>query len=167
MAGELVIREAGEDDLAAIVAIYNDAVENTTAVWNEVLVDIDNRRNWVRERQKKGFPVLVGVKDGETIAYASYAEFRAFDGYRHTRELSVYVEKTRRGEGLGKAMLSALVDEARARGVHVLIGAIEAGNTGSIRLHESLGFTHVGTFREVGQKFGRWLDLACLQLILK
>lgn len=161
-----LIREAGEADLPAILEIYNDAVRETTAIWNEVIVDLDNRRRWMMERQGRGFPVLVAELDGETVGYASYGDWRPHDGYRHTREHSIYVLKTCRGQGIGKRLLEALVDAARARGVHVLIGCIEAGNEASIALHTRLGFRHVGTFRQVGQKFGRWLDLACLERVL-
>lgn len=160
------IRDANEADLAAILAIYNDAVRDTTAIFNETIVDLDNRRQWMAERQGQGLPVIVAVHEGLTAGYASYGPWRPHDGYRLTREHSVYVEKSCRGLGIGKALLEALIARARASGVHVLVGCIEAGNEGSIGLHESLGFRHVGTFREVGRKFDRWLDLACLELVL-
>ncbi len=166
MTNAVIIRDAVEKDLPAILDIYNDAVRETTAIWNEVIVDLDNRRQWMQDRQGRGFPVLVAERDGETIGYASYGDWRPHDGYRHTREHSIYVLKTCRGAGIGKMMLKALIEQAREKGVHVLVGCIEAGNTGSIALHTSLGFRHVGTFRQVGQKFGRWLDLACLELVL-
>lgn len=161
-----IIREATEADLPAILDIYNDAVRDTTAIWNEVIVDLDNRRQWMADRQGRGFPVLVAELDGRTVGYASYGDWRPHDGYRHTREHSIYVDKTCRGQGLGRLLLESLVAAARDKGVHVLIGCIEAGNEGSIALHTRLGFRHVGTFRQVGQKFGRWLDLACLELVL-
>lgn len=161
-----IIREATEADLPAILDIYNDAVRDTTAIWNEVIVDLDNRRQWMADRQGRGFPVLVAELDGRTVGYASYGDWRPHDGYRHTREHSIYVDKTCRGQGLGRLLLESLVAAARDKGVHVLIGCIEAGNEGSIALHTRLGFRNVGTFRQVGQKFGRWLDLACLELVL-
>nr|WP_316653206.1 N-acetyltransferase family protein [uncultured Gellertiella sp.] len=161
------IREATPGDIPAILAIYNDAVRETTAIWNDVIVDFDNRRRWMEERQARAYPVLVAERDGRAVGYASYGDWRPHDGYRHTREHSIYVDSANRGRGIGKALLAALIDAARAQGVHVLIGCIEAENTGSIALHRSLGFREVGTFREVGQKFGRWLDLACLELVLE
>lgn len=167
MAKTVLIREAGEADLPAILAIYNDAVRHTTAIWNEILVDLDNRRAWMADRQGRGFPVLVAELDGKTVGYASYGDWRPHDGYRHTREHSIYVEKTCRGQGIGRLLLERLIGEARTNGVHVLIGCIEAGNEGSIALHTRLGFRHVGTFRQVGQKFGRWLDLACLEFVIE
>jgi len=162
----ILIRDATEADLAAIRDIYNDAVEHTTAIWNEQLIDVENRRAWMELRRAKGFPVLVAELDGKVAGYASYGDWRAFDGYRHTVEHSVYVHKDARGAGIGKALMEALIGRAREGRVHVMIAAIEAGNTASIRLHERMGFRLVGIHREVGTKFGRWLDLAMMELML-
>ncbi|WP_027485923.1 GNAT family N-acetyltransferase [Allorhizobium undicola] len=162
----LVIRDATEADLAAIRDIYNHAVEHTTAIWNEVLIDLDNRRAWMELRHARGFPVLVAEREGRVAGYASYGDWRAFDGYRHTVEHSVYVEKNQRGAGIGKALMRALIERARGANMHVMIAAIEAGNAASIRLHESLGFRLVGIHEQVGMKFGRWLDLAAMELRL-
>jgi phosphinothricin acetyltransferase len=98
--------------------------------------------------------------------YASFGDWRAWDGYRHTVEHSVYVRADRRGDGIGEALMLALIERARTSGKHVMVAAIEAGNAGSIRLHEKLGFERVGHLKEVGAKFGGWLDLAFLQLTL-
>ena len=160
----LHVRDATETDLAAIRDIYNDAVEHTTAIWNETLVDLDNRKTWFDARRAKNFPVLVAVRDGLVAGYASYGDWRAFDGYRHTVEHSVYVHKDQRGGGIGRLMMQALIARATQARLHVMIAGIESENTASIRLHESLGFTTVGRFSEVGQKFGRWLDLTCMEL---
>ena len=159
-----LIRDATEADLPAILEIYNDAVANTTAIWNETLVDLANRRDWFAARQARGFPVLVADEDGVVKGYASYGDWRAFDGYRHTVEHSVYVQKDQRGGGIGRLMMQALIARATQARLHVMIAGIESENTASIRLHESLGFTTVGRFSEVGQKFGRWLDLTCMEL---
>lgn len=164
MTAAVVIRDATEADLPAIRDIYNHAVEHTTAIWNEVLIDLDNRRAWLELRRAKGFPVLVAEMDGKVAGYASYGDWRAFDGYRHTVEHSVYVDKDCRGAGIGKRLMLALLERARAGKVHVMIAAIEAENRASIALHESLGFRLVGIHREVGTKFGRWLDLAAMEL---
>lgn len=161
------IRDARPQDAEAIAAIYNHAVAHTTAVWNNHQVDGDNRRAWMSDRQRAGYPVLVAAgDDGAPLGYASFGDWRAFDGYRHTVEHSVYVRADQRGAGLGRALMLALIARARALGKHVMVAAIEAGNTGSIRLHETLGFEQVGLMREVGTKFGTWLDLAFLQLVL-
>ncbi len=166
MTETITIRDAGEADLEAIRDIYNHAVEHTTAIWNEVLIDVDNRRAWLELRRAKGFPVLVAERAGKVAGYASYGDWRAFDGYRHTVEHSVYVDKDCRGAGIGKLLMQALVDHARGNDKHVMIAAIEAENQPSIALHERLGFRLVGIHREVGLKFGRWLDLAMMELKL-
>jgi len=161
------LRDAVARDGEAIAAIYNDAVAHTTAIWNDVTVDAVDRMAWMAARQDAGHPVIVAVDpDDEAIGYATYGPWRPHDGYRHTVEHSVYVRGDQRGRGLGKALMEAVIARARAAGIHVMIAGIESGNDGSIRLHESLGFTHVGTAAQVGTKFGRWLDLTFLQLTL-
>ena len=160
------LRDATVDDLSGIMEIYNDAVLNTTAIWNEVVVDLENRKDWFAARTSRGFPVIVAILDGKVAGYASYGDWRAFDGYRHTVEHSVYVDTTHQGAGIGRALMQALIERARDLGKHVMVAGIEAGNAGSIRLHEALGFQQVGLMREVGAKFGRWLDLVLVQRIL-
>ncbi len=162
----LLIRHATEADLPALLAIYNDAVENTLAIWNETLVDQENRREWLKARSRDGFPVLVAERDSAVLGYASYGTFRPFEGFRHSSELSVYVASHARGAGIGRALLAGLVDEARERKVHVLVAGIEAGNTASIALHRSQGFEDCGTLKQVGRKFDQWLDLTFMQKIL-
>lgn len=164
------IREATEADMAAVTAIYNHAVTRTTAIWNETEVDLANRLAWRAERLRAGYPVLVAVEEAEggeeILGYASFGDWRAFDGYRNTVEHSVYIRADQQGRGLGRALMEALVLRARALGKHVMVAGIEAGNLASIRLHESLGFRQVGLLPQVGTKFGQWLDLAFLQLTL-
>ncbi|RWX76060.1 N-acetyltransferase family protein [Neorhizobium lilium] len=162
----MTIRDATEADLAGIMDIYNDAVANTTAIWNETLVDLENRRQWFAARQAKSFPVLVAVEDGAVAGYASYGDWRNFEGFRQTVEHSVYVHRDHRGGGIGRKLMEELVARASANGIHVMIAAIESGNAGSIALHEKLGFRLAGRFSEVGIKFGRWLDLTCMELKL-
>ncbi|WP_112946124.1 MULTISPECIES: GNAT family N-acetyltransferase [unclassified Rhizobium] len=159
-----LIRDATETDLAAIRDIYNHAVEHTTAIWNETVVDLDNRREWFAMRRARGFPVLVAERNGKIAGYASYGDWRAFEGFRHTVEHSVYVEKDHQGAGIGKQLMTALIKRAGENGIHVMIAGIEAGNQASIALHEKLGFRNGGTFHEVGIKFGRWLDLTFMEL---
>lgn len=160
------LRDATVEDLPGIMEIYNDAVLNTTAIWNEIVVDLANRKEWFKARMDRGFPVIVAVSEGKVAGYASYGDWRAFDGYRHTREHSIYVHKDARGLGLGKQLMQALINHAASNDVHVLIGAIESENVASIRLHEAMGFRIAGRFSEVGTKFGRWLDLTCMELKL-
>ncbi|MET3645670.1 GNAT family N-acetyltransferase [Phyllobacterium ifriqiyense] len=163
----MIVRAAVESDLPIILEIYNDAVLNTTAIWNETLVDLDNRKAWLLDRQSKSFPVLVSVNnEGQVTGYASFGDWRAFEGYRHTVEHSVYVHKSARGGGIGKMLMLALIEKARELGKHVMVAGIESGNEASIRLHEKLGFQVVGHLPEVGTKFGKWLDLTFMQIVL-
>ncbi|TDX82427.1 phosphinothricin acetyltransferase [Neorhizobium sp. R1-B] len=159
-----LVRDATEAHLPIIMEIYNDAVANTTAIWNDVLVDLQNRKEWFAARKAKGFPVLVAELDGKVAGYASYGDWRAFDGYRHTVEHSVYVHRDARGGGIGRLLMQELIARAASNGMHVMIAAIESENDASIRLHEKLGFRIAGKFSEVGTKFGRWLDLTCMEL---
>jgi len=161
------IRDATEQHIEGITAIYNDAVEHSTAIWNDLKVDSANRLAWLADRRRAGYPVLVAVDAGDRVlGYASFGDWRAWDGYRHTVEHSVYVRADQRGNGVGKLLLLELIERARGLGKHVMVAGIEAGNLASIGLHEKLGFEHVGHLKEVGVKFGAWLDLAFLQLIL-
>ena len=154
-------------DVAGVTSIYNDAVAHGTAIWNERLVDAADRQAWIVARQAADLPVLVAVAaQNRVLGYGSFADFRAFDGYRHTVEHSVYVRADCRGAGLGAALLLALVERAQAAGKHAMVAAIEAGNEASLRLHARCGFESAGTLRQVGTKFGRWLDLAFMQRLL-
>ncbi|MCP1196749.1 GNAT family N-acetyltransferase [Acetobacter senegalensis] len=163
----MLVRNATEQDAPAIAHIYNHNVQFSTAIWNERVVDGPDRERWIRERQVAGYPVLVAQdKAGKVVGYASFGPWRAFDGYRHTVEHSVYVDPDHQRKGVGRLLLEALIDRAKADGLHVMVAGIEAGNEGSIALHKTLGFEETGVMKEVGAKFGRWLDLAflCLKL---
>lgn len=160
------IREATEHDMAAITDIFNDAVENTLAIWMEQKVDEAERHNWWRKRCEQNFPVLVADEGGECLGYASFGTFRGYEGYRHSAELSIYVKKSARGKGVGKLLMQALIEKAQNRKIHALIGAIEANNLASIKLHQQFGFVETARMPEVGIKRGKWLDLVFMQKIL-
>jgi L-amino acid N-acyltransferase len=160
------IRYAVKEDCAAIAAIYNHAVINTAAIWNDQTVDADNRIAWFEARALLGYPVIVSEENGVVTGYASFGDWRAFDGFRHTVEHSVYVHPEHQGKGLGLALMIRLIEEAKRIGKHVMVAGIEAQNQGSIHLHQKLGFTITGQMPQVGTKFGRWLDLTFMQLQL-
>ncbi|MBI0330336.1 GNAT family N-acetyltransferase [Burkholderia plantarii] len=161
------IRDARQQDVEGITAIYNDAVMNTLAIWNETAVDAANRTAWLTDRGRAGYPVLVAVDAAQQVlGYASFGDWRPFDGFRATVEHSIYVRSDQRGNGIGRLLMTALIERARAIGKHVMVAGIEANNAGSIRLHETLGFENTGTLRQVGMKFGQWLDLTFMQLTL-
>lgn len=164
---KMEIRDAVRADIPAITEIYNHAVTHTTAVWNDTPVDQANRMSWLHERQSAGYPVLVAsCPDAGLLGYASFGDWRAWAGYRHTVEHSIHIRSDCQGRGLGRALMSQLIARARDCGKHVMIAGIEARNTGSIRLHEKLGFERSGQMSEVGTKFGEWLDLVFMQLRL-
>lgn len=161
-----IVRPATTADLPAILAIYNDAVVSTTAIWNDTVVDIDNRIAWFEARARQHYPVLVAELEGAVVGYGSFGDFRPFDGYRHSVEHSVYVAAEARRRGVASALLAALVERATAMGKHVMIAGIAADNAASIRLHRENGFVETGRLPEVGTKFGQWLDLVFMQRIL-
>ncbi|QSI78521.1 GNAT family N-acetyltransferase [Niveibacterium microcysteis] len=151
----------------AILAIFNEAIVNSTALYDYTPRPPESMVTWFETKRKGGFPVL-GIEDadGRLLAFGSYGTFRAWPAYKYSVEHSVYVHKDHRGKGLGPELMQALIAAARRNGVHAMIGGIDASNAGSIALHQRLGFKHVGTLPEVGFKFGRWLDLAFYQLLL-
>lgn len=163
----MLIRPASEADLSGILAIYNEVVRTSTAVYTDEESSLDQRRAWFRDRRALGYPILVAEDGaGEVAGFSSFGDFRPWPGYRFTVEHSVYIRMDCRGQGLGTALIEPLLAEATALGKHVMIAGIDAANPASIRLHEKLGFTRVGRLHEVGTKFGRWLDLVFMQRLL-
>lgn len=161
-----MIRDATDADLPRILAITNLAIAESTALWTIKPATLETRGAWMRERQAAGFPVIVAQAHGEVGGFGSYGPFRPHDGYLHTVEHSLYVDPAYQRRGLGRALLAALVERARADGKHVMVGGVEARNAASIRLHEAAGFEAAGTLREVGRKFERWLDLTFVVRVL-
>ncbi|WP_276643944.1 GNAT family N-acetyltransferase [Siccibacter turicensis] len=159
----MIVRHASEQDCSAIATIYNHAVVHTAAIWNDKTVDAKNRVEWLALRRNAGYPVLVMEDDGAVVGYASFGDWRAFDGFRHTVEHSVYVHPDHQGKGIGRQLMVQLIDEARAIGKHVMVAGIETQNVASIALHQSLGFAITAQMPQVGTKFGRWLDLTFMQ----
>ena len=166
MPTEILVRDACEEDLPTILEILNQAIRETTAVWSYTPATIDSRRQWLQDRLERNYPVLVAESDHKVVGFASFGDFRPWEGYRHTVEHSVYVTPERQRQGIGRLLLSGLIDRARAAGKHSMIAGIDAANAASIHLHSQLGFVEVGRLPEVGWKFERWLDLVLLQLVL-
>lgn len=160
------IRPAVAADAAAINTIYNTFVTTSTATWDTEVEPVGAREKWLADRQAAGQAVLVAEVAGQVVGYAAWGPFRSKRGYARTMEHTVYVSDAAQGSGLGTALLTELIAQARLAGVHVLLGVISGDNTGSIRLHERMGFTEVGRLPQTGVKFGRWLDLVFLQLTL-
>lgn len=161
------VRPALAADLPGILAIYNDVVRTSTAIYALDPVTLDERRAWFEARQALSYPVLVAVEDDDVLGFASFGDWRgAWGGYRYTVEHSVHVRAGARGRGTGRGLVEALVPLALGLGKHAMIGSVDASNEASLRFHERLGFQPVAHFREVGHKFGRWLDLVFVQRIL-
>ncbi len=163
---KVTIRQATEADLPGILDIVNDAILNSTAIWSHYAYTLDNRRKWLAERREKNQPILVAVLGSDIAGFASFGDFRPHDGYLHSVEHSIYVHRHHHGKGIGKQLMPPLFHAAKALGKHVMIGGIEAGNTGSLKFHRDLGFVETGRLKEVGWKFDRWLDLVFMQKIL-
>jgi L-amino acid N-acyltransferase len=157
------IRAATNADLQAILAIYNDVVANTTAIYDERPSTLDERQSWFDSRLRQGLPVLVAELEGEVVGFSSFGEWRSRWGYRHTVEHSVHVRADCRGRGFGRALIEALFPRAAALGMHMMIGHIDSAAIASLRLHEKLGFTMVGTFHEVARLRDGWLSLVAMQ----
>lgn len=157
-------RPAEPRDLPTLLAIYNQIVATSTAIYRDEPTTLEERAAWLSARRAAGFPVIVAERGGEVLGYASYGEFRgAFPGYRFTVEHSVHLSESARGQGVGATLMGHLLDLAREAGVHVMLGAVDADNAASLRFHEKLGFAPTGRLHEVGWKFGRWLDLVFVE----
>ena len=162
----MTVRDARDADLPAMLEIYNDLIATTTSIYRDEPATIDERRAFFNARAAAGYPVIVAEDDSGIVGYASFGDFRAWPGYRFTVEHSVYARRDRRGGGVGSALMRELIARARTMGKHVMIGGVDADNADSLRFHERLGFEKVAHFKQVGFKFGRWLDLTFLQLML-
>jgi phosphinothricin acetyltransferase len=161
----VTVRPARATDLDPVLAIRNHAIEHGTALWTDTPQTREEGSAWLGEHLGRG-SAFVAEHAGEVVGFAVYGPWKAYSGFRHTVENSVYVAEGRQGLGIGSALLTALVAAARTADLHVMIAGIESTNAASIRLHERHGFEHAGTVREVGRKFGRWLDLTLMRLPL-
>lgn len=161
-----MIRPATHNDLEEILSIYNDAIVNTTAVYSYQAQTIEDRKAWFEQKQADGYPVIVFEIEGHVAGFATFGPFRAWPAYKYSIEHSVYVNTDYRKQGIGRMLLQAVIDLAKAGEYKTLVAGIDAANDKSIWLHEKLGFTHSGTVRNAGYKFERWLDLAFYQLDL-
>jgi len=151
----------------AILAIFNDAILNSTALYDYKPRTHEMMDAWFEIKAKGKYPVI-GVENdsGELMGFGSYGTFRAFPAYKYTVEHSIYVDARFRGQGIGKRLLREIITAAQQQDYHVLVGAIDSSNSVSIRLHQALGFTPCGTIRQAGFKFNCWLDLVFYQLLL-
>lgn len=151
-----------------ILAIFNDAILNSTALWEYKARTLDTMKTWFATKTAGNFPVIGLVDDsGQLLGFASYGTFRAWAAYKYSVEHSVYIRADQRGKGLGKMLLQELIKKAKEQEFRTIIGAIDLDNKGSIALHEKMGFEYAGTIKQAGYKFGRWLDFVFYQLVLE
>jgi L-amino acid N-acyltransferase YncA len=162
----ITVRHATETDLPEILGIYNDIILHTTAVYYYEPHTLEMRREWFMERTKKGLPVFVAVEGNKILGLSSIGPFRVPTAYQFTVENTVHVAADARGRGVGKALMPPLIEAAIGLGMHSIIAGIDATNDVSLNLHKQFGFMEVAHFKEVGFKFGRWLDLKFLQRML-
>jgi L-amino acid N-acyltransferase len=164
-----VVRDAVREDMPALRDLYNATVLTTTAAWTEQRQPLREREAWFRRQQRDGHPVLVATVAGDVVGFAAYGSFRGagkWPGYRYTVEHTIHVDENHWGRGIGRLLLEALMQRARANEIHVMVAAVDGENTESIAFHERLGFTVVARMPEVGRKFDRWLTLVLLQRLI-
>jgi len=151
-----------------ILAIFNDAILNTTSLWEYKARTLETMKTWFDTKTAGNFPVIGALdENGKLIGFASYGTFRSWAAYKYSVEHSVYIRADQQGKGFGKAFIHELIKIAKEQSYHTIIGAIDVDNKSSIALHEKSGFTHAGTIKQAGYKFGRWLDFAFYQFILE
>ena len=162
----ILIRDAVEDDLPAILAIHNHHIEKSFAIWRYETESLADRAKWFRDRRESGHPVTVATAGDALLGYGSYGPFRAGAGYRRTVENSIYVREDAQRRGVARALMEDLFARARAQKRHVMVAGIGLPNDASVALHAALGFVDCGIIREIGWKFDRWLDLRMMQKFL-
>jgi len=161
------LKPCTEKQLPEILDIFNDAILNSTALYDYKIRTMETMNAWYEDKLKGNYPVI-GVFDENDVlmGFATYGMFRVRPAYKYTVEHSVYVRPDKRGMGIGKTLLKEIIAQAIEQDYHVMVGVIDASNTVSMRLHENEGFVLTGIMKEVGYKFGKWLDAAFYQLKL-
>lgn len=162
----MIVRDATVDDMAAVNALYNATIATTTAAWTEDTEPLEARQVWFAEQRRAGYATLVADVDGAVAGFAAFGDFRdtgKWPGYRPVVELSVHVAEPHQGNGIGRALVTELIERARSAGKTEIVAAVDGANDASIRFHERLGFGVVGRMPGIGTKFGRRLDLVLLQ----
>lgn len=154
-------------DTDAITSIYNYYVEHTVITFEENAVCAEDMAERIEEIRQRGLPWLVAETEGRVVGYSYASPWKSRGAYRHSVETTIYLQHGFGGRGVGKSLYAALLPLLRERGIHAVIGGAALPNPASASLHESLGFEQVATFRQVGFKQGRWVDVAYWQLVLQ
>ncbi|MCB2292139.1 N-acetyltransferase family protein [Clostridium algoriphilum] len=162
-----MIREAVENDLGNILEIFNDAIINTTAIYDYKAHTIDDRKQWYKKKKEEGYPILVVEENNKVIGFATYGPFRAWPAYKYTVEHSIYVDGKYRNKGTGTLLAKELIRITNEREYATMVAGIDESNKKSIQLHEKLGFKYTGRIDKAGFKFGKWLNLVFYQLELE
>lgn len=162
----LIIRNAETKDVQAVLDIVNHEIKNSTVVYDYTERSFDEQLEWFKKKTDDRMPVIVAEKDNEILGFATFGIFRPREAYKYSVEHSIYIHKDARGLGIGKLLMSNLIDLAQKNGFHTMIAGINATNQSSIDFHKKFGFEEIGVFKEVGYKFDKWLDLTFLQLFL-
>jgi phosphinothricin acetyltransferase len=161
------ILSCGCERASEILAILNDAIATTTALYDYHPRTAAMMQSWMDNKERGQYPVIGVVSDQDRLlGFATYGPFRNWPAYKYTIEHSLYVDRDYRGQGLGRLLLVELIAAARRQSFHALVGGIDAENSASIALHRRMGFELCGTIRHAGFKFGRWLDLQFYELLL-
>ena len=162
----VLVRSATLDDAAQLADIYNHYVANTVITFEEQAVAAGEMATRMADVQGQGLPWLVAEQEGAIVGYSYASKWKARSAYRHSVETTIYLQHGFEGRGIGKALYAALLPILRGKGIHAVIGGAALPYPASVALHEALGFEQVATFRQVGFKLGRWVDVAYWQLIL-
>jgi L-amino acid N-acyltransferase len=163
----ITLRKYQQSDAIAILDIINYNILNATALYDYTIRTLEQQEAILETKLQSGFPVIVTENNGEVVGFGMYAEFRFREAYKFTVEHSVYVSHKHQGLGIGKLLLTELIQLAKQQGLHTMIGVIDAENQNSINFHHQFGFKTVGIIKESGFKFNRWLDSVFVQLILE
>ena len=163
---EIKIRDYQIQDCKAIIEIINDAILNSTALYDYNIRTLNTQEAIFEEKLQKGFPVIVAESNNEVVGFGYYSEFRFREAYKFTVEHSVYANKNAIGKGIGKLLLNELIERAKKQSLHTMIGVIDSENTNSIDFHKKFGFEEVGFIKESGYKFDRWLHSVLVQKML-
>lgn len=162
----LSLRKAEAADIAAILEITNYEILNSTVLYEYEARSLDTQLQWFNDKMANGWPVLVAELNGAVVGFGTFGKFRERIAYRFSVEHSVYVHKDHRGKAIGNALMVELIRLAKAQGYHTMIAGIDSSNMGSVEFHRKFGFEVIGTFKEVGFKFDKWLNVVFMQLIL-
>ena len=162
----MIIRDAIEGDIPVITEIFNSVIDSSNSVYREERVPQSERLEWFRDKRSHGYPVIVVEIDGFVVGYGGFGSFRAAQGYRLTVEHTIHVAEAYRKRGIGRTILTELIKRAKEGGYHLMIGAIDSENVGSIKLHEEYGFTECARIKDAALKHGKFLTLILMEKIL-